>query len=202
MRGPAPRARFSSGQRFGWLIAGVVLTIVLLIGGAWVAIAAGLVPMNADARPSTLERFVAGTARHADTDKPSIVQQADPLVLDDQNLDAGIKLYGANCMVCHGASDGKPSNIATGLYQSPPLFGRHGVEDDPEGITHFVVTHGIRLTAMPAFDAALTDTQVWQLTMFLKHMDALPPAPKAAWLRLHEQSNPRWKPPVFPHNRP
>jgi hypothetical protein len=34
---------------------------------------------------------------------------------------------------------------------------------------------------MPAFGHTLSDTQIWQLALFLKHMDSLPPAPERAW---------------------
>jgi hypothetical protein len=34
---------------------------------------------------------------------------------------------------------------------------------------------------MPAFGKALEDRQLWQLTLFLKHMDGLPPAPQRVW---------------------
>jgi thiosulfate dehydrogenase len=173
----------SPARRFWWMLTGAVLLVVIVAVGAWAACIAGLIPVNADSNPSALEFRAARLARNAVTHRASIEQQADPLPYSDANLDAGIKLYGTNCMVCHGASDGKPSNVAMGLYQHPPQFGRHGVEDDPEGVTYWVVTHGIRFTGMPAFDAGLTDTEIWQLTMFLKHMDALPPQPQAAWKR-------------------
>ena len=70
----------------------------------------------------------------------------NPLSLDDANLIAGIKLYDTNCAVCHGASAGRPSNIALGLYQKPPQLAKDGVEDDPDGVIYWKVAHGIRLT--------------------------------------------------------
>ncbi len=48
-------------------------------------------------------------------------------------------------------------------------------------MTYWKIDHGIRLTGMPSFSASLTDEQLWQLTLFLKHMDGLPPAPERAW---------------------
>lgn len=162
------------------MAAGAALIIVLGVLAVYAALSFGLVPANADARPSALERWAAGTSLRA-----TIAREAstapDPLPVTDQNLDAGIKLYAANCMVCHAASDAKPSNIGSGLYQHPPRLADRGVEKDPEGETYWKIAHGIRLTGMPAFGASLTDTQIWQITMFLKHMDKLPPEPDAQW---------------------
>jgi mono/diheme cytochrome c family protein len=137
-------------------------------------------PANADGKPSRVERWAARVSLHATLDReaPKI---ANPVPLNDANLVAGIKLYAANCAVCHGAADAKPSNIASGLYQKPPQLAKHGVEDDPAGVIYWKVDHGIRLTGMPAFGATLNDRQLWQLALFLKHMDGLPPAPQRVW---------------------
>ena len=80
-----------------------------------------------------------------------------------------------------GASDAKPSRIASGLYQHPPQLAKDGVEDDPEGVTFWKIEHGIRFTGMPSFGETLDNLQKWQLTLFLKHMDSLPPAPERTW---------------------
>jgi thiosulfate dehydrogenase len=53
------------------------------------------------------------------------------------------------------------------------------VTDDPEGSTYWKVTHGIRLSGMPAFAKTLSDTQRWQITMLVAHADKLSPAVEA-----------------------
>ena len=168
---------------------GVAAAIIIVVGfiAAYAAISLGLMPANADSRPNPLERWAARTSLDA-TLRRDATTAADPLPVTDANLGAGLKLYAANCMVCHGASDGKPSNIAQGLYQHPPQLGDHGVEDDPEGETLWKVQHGIRFTGMPAFGGKLTDVQLWQLAMFLKHMDSLPPAVAAEWKKQPSQA--------------
>jgi len=176
-----------SASVWPWILLGAGLLLVIATGGAYAAITFGLVPANADAKPSAIERWAARTSLHA-TIARQAVNIADPLPHSPANLDAGIKLYANNCLVCHGASDGKPSNVARGLYQPVPQLGGHGVEDDPEGEIHWKIAHGIRLTGMPSFDGTLTDAQVWQLTQFLKQMDKLPPVERAAWKRLPSQA--------------
>jgi thiosulfate dehydrogenase len=162
------------------IVLGVVATLVVLGLGAYLGVEAGMLPANADGKPSRLERWAARTSLRTTLEREA-PKGPNPLPLDNANLIAGIKLYAANCAVCHGASDGKPSNIALGVYQKPPQLVKDGVEDDPEGVTYWKVAHGIRFTAMPAFGKALDDRQLWQLTLFLKHMDGLPPAPERVW---------------------
>ena len=143
----------------------------------------GLLPVNADTRPGKLETWIAKKVLHASV-KRQAQPQSNPLSFNASNLVAGIKLYADNCLVCHGASDGKTSNIAQGLYQKAPQLAKHGVEDDPEGRTYWVIAHGIRLTGMPAFSATLDKNQLWQLSMFLKHMHLLPPQADKVWKAL------------------
>ncbi len=159
---------------------GAIGAIVVAAACAYVGISAGIFPANADAKPSRIERWAAGTSLHA-TLRRDAPTTPNPVPLNDANLEAGIKLYGQNCIVCHGAADGRPSNVASGLYQKAPQLAKDGVEDDPDGVTYWKVTHGIRLTGMPAFASSLTDEQRWQVALFLKHMDGLPPVPERLW---------------------
>ena len=161
-------------------ILGVVATFVALTLFAYFGIVAGVMAANADAKPSKLERWMASRSLHATLAREAPTTP-NPVPLNDENLIAGIKLYAENCAICHGGADAQPSHIARGLYQKPPQLAKDGVEDDPEGETFWKINHGIRLTGMPSFGQSLNDTQMWQLTLFLKHMDSLPPQPERAW---------------------
>ena len=164
---------------FGAVAAIGLLALVVYIG----VITGTLIHANADASPGKLERWAAKRSLNA-----TIARQAPttlPIIAsDDATFERGIKIYADNCIVCHGAADGRPSTIGFGLYQKAPLLGHHGVEDDPEGRIYWKVRHGIRFTGMPAFGNTLNETDLWQVTLFLKNMDRLPPGPAAKWRAL------------------
>jgi mono/diheme cytochrome c family protein len=162
------------------IIVGIVGTLVVLALGVYAGIKMGLMPANADARPSSMERWAARTSLHATLAREQPTGPV-PIPLTDDNLIAGIKTYATNCAVCHGGPAAARTKIARGLYQKPPQLAKDGVEDDPEGETYWKVRHGIRLTGMPAFGETLDDDQLWQVTLFLKHMDSLPPAAERVW---------------------
>jgi thiosulfate dehydrogenase len=62
------------------------------------------------------------------------------------------------------------------MYPKPPqLFKAHGVTDDPVGETYWKVANGIRLTGMPAYTNALSETEMWQVSLVLANADKLPP---------------------------
>ena len=161
-------------------IAGVVITLLALAGGAYISVTHGWVPANADAKPGFLETWAAHTSLRA-TIKRDAPTEPVPVALTDENVIAGIKLYKTNCAVCHGASDAQASNIATGLFQHAPQLARHSVTDDPEGKIYWYIKHGVRLTGMPSFSDSLTDKQIWQVVLFLKHMDSLSRKAEKAW---------------------
>ena len=166
-------------MRRGFLL-GVGTTVLLLLLGAWVMVSFGLMPANADAEPPGLERWAAKRSLRATLERDAPTGD-NPVPLTDDNLGAGMGLFVHNCAVCHGGADGSPSIVARGLYQKAPQLAKDGVEDDPPGVTYWKIAHGIRFTAMPSFDRTLSETQVWQLVLFLSNMDKLPPSVATAW---------------------
>ena len=168
------------------IVAGMAAALVLALLGAYAFVATGQFPANADAKPPALEKWAARLSLKA-TISRQMLKTPNPVALSEDNLIAGIKLYAANCTVCHGAADGAASNIAKGLYQRAPQLGSHGVTDDEEGETYWKIFHGIRMTGMPSYRATLSETQMWQITLFLKHMDELTPGAEKAWKALPSQ---------------
>jgi len=162
------------------VLLGIVFTVVAAAIAGYAIIRTGVMPANADEKPPRFEVWAAKTSLHA-TLRRSAPRVTNPLPSTDQNLIAGVKLYAQNCAVCHGDAGGKATDVAKGLYQKPPQLAKDGVEDDPDGVTFWKLSHGIRWTGMPAFGKTLKEDQIWQLTLFLKTMDHLPPAAQKAW---------------------
>jgi thiosulfate dehydrogenase len=156
-------------------ILGIVFTLLAAAAVGYYALRSGLIPANADAKPGQIERFMAGTSLQASLDR-NAPKESNPVQLTDANLINGIKLYEANCAICHGTAEGdtSASPIAKGENPSPPQLATDGVEDDLEG-----EKHGICWTGMPAWKDELSDQQIWTLAFFLKHMDKLPHGPEA-----------------------
>ena len=102
----------------------------------------------------------------------------------DENLNAGASIYEDKCEICHGIA-GEQSSIGGKMFpRAPQLFAKHksgavGVSDDPVGETYWKIKNGIRLTGMPAYEKALTDTQMWQVSLLLSRADKPLPAEAA-----------------------
>lgn len=168
-----------------WFLLGVLATILAALFGGYLVLRLGLVPANADAKPGWLETWAAGVSLDATLKREAPTIQ-NPVALSDDNLIAGIKLYGQHCAICHGTAQGdaSASPVAKGEYPRPPQLATDGVEDDPEGYSYWKLEHGIRWTGMPSWKETLTRQQMWTLALFLKHMDKLPPVPAQAWQKV------------------
>ncbi|HXW84937.1 MAG TPA: cytochrome c [Candidatus Binataceae bacterium] len=161
--------------RLFWFILGAVVAVVAIFIAGYGFIVRGGVQMAVDAQPLPLEEKVADLAITASMHGAD--QQANPLKLTDDNLNAGVQVYNSHCAGCHGVP-GKQSGVVKRIAPSPPQLFEHDqmVTDDPEGATYWVVTNGIRLSGMPQFKDSLTDDERWQVTMLLSHADKIPPA--------------------------
>jgi len=145
------------------------MTIVVLAVGGYLFVRSGKLSLATTAPPLPLEKTIARLALRASIGNAA--GQKDPLPVDDTDMLAGVKTYRERCAVCHGAPGRAPTAIANGMFPPPPqLFEKKDmVTDDPEGVTYWKVTHGIRLSGMPGFGPALSDTERWQVTMLLAH---------------------------------
>jgi thiosulfate dehydrogenase len=160
---------------FRGFVFGVIFTTIVIFGGAYGYLISGKLSMATSASPLPLEETVAGLALEASYRGSRDLQSLLPL--NNENLVVGARLFKSHCGGCHGLP-GRPSTAwANAMSPHPPqLFEKDGmVTDDPQGITYWKVTHGIRLSGMPAFDKALSETERWQITMLVAHADKLSP---------------------------
>jgi mono/diheme cytochrome c family protein len=164
-------------------ILGVVITLVVLIAAAAGFLLLGFMPTNADATPGHMEMRVAMTALDASMDHHA-ARVNTPIPPTDDNLIDGMKIYTMNCSGCHGTLDKKPSPLENSFYPPPPQVINDPL-DDPEWHLYYAIRTGVRYTGMPAWNKALSDDQIWKVTLFLSHLEKLPPAVQDYWKKAY-----------------
>lgn len=163
----------------GKFLLGVIVTLlVLVLGGLGFALL-GFFPTTANVTPPQWEYHLAMSTADASMERHA-PRVTNPLMPNDQNLIEGIKLYTMNCALCHGTLDRKPSALANSFYPPPPNL-VSDPPDDPEWHIFYTIRTGIRYTGMPAWDKTLSADDMWKITMFLSHMNKLPPAVQEYW---------------------
>lgn len=152
---------------------GLLIGIVAVPLAVYTYFALGLAPVATAAPDMPFERMLAKKALQVRLKKE--MPKDVPLPWDEANFTAGAQTYIQHCAVCHGLPGQAQTAIARGMYPKPPeLFKGKGVTDDPPGATYWRVANGIRLTGMPAFQQALSQTQMWQVSILLANAASLP----------------------------
>ena len=163
----------------GRFILGAVVTLVVLVLIAFGILLLGFFPTAANVPPSHLEHRIAMGAADASMERHA-PRVTNPLTPIDSNLEDGMKLYTMNCALCHGGLDRKPSTLANSFYPPPPNL-ISDPPDDPEWHLFYTIRTGVRYTGMPSWDKTLPEQDMWKITMFLSHMEKLPPAVQDYW---------------------
>lgn len=97
---------------------------------------------------------------------------AVPVKLDDPALiRTGAEHYEAMCTGCHLSPENRDSEIRAGLYPRPPDLSQQRIHDPAEAF--WVIKHGIKFTAMPAWGASHGDDDIWAMVAFLKKLPSL-----------------------------
>jgi mono/diheme cytochrome c family protein len=136
------------------------------------AVGLGILPVQADVAPSRLEAAVLGTALHA-----VVAHRApagvNPVVPSEENLIQGARLYTQMCARCHGLSKESDNTLGQSFYPpAPHLPLRRTTYSQAE--VFWLVKHGIRNTAMPAWGNLLVDEDIWRVAMLVGNFGSLP----------------------------
>jgi thiosulfate dehydrogenase len=156
---------------------GIVVGIGLVVLAGYLFVKSGGIFMGTDTKPLPFEQTIADAAITASIGKSADDQS--PLPADETNVLAGSVVYLQTCAGCHG-QPGQASSAAKGYYPPPPhlLSPDKGVTGEPVGFIHWVVKNGIRFSAMPSFNHKLSDSEIWQVSLFLRTGGKLPESVK------------------------
>ena len=112
------------------------------------------------------------------TRERSVEQRAAAITLpanlnDPQLILKGAGQYAAMCTSCHLAPGMKDSELRPGLYPQPPNLSEVSV--DPRE-AFWVIKHGMKMSAMPAWGASHDDATIWSMVAFLQKLPSMTPA--------------------------
>ena len=155
-------------------VLGVVITLIALVVGAYIYLEHGFADIRADAGPGMLDHYLmaamdASAERHAPDVK-------SPLPSTEANLLAGARLYVDKCADCHGSPVNRHSDMGKAFQPNAPQFFGDDPPDMPANQNFYIVKHGVRMTAMPAWSYIMTDSEIWQVIHVLSQIDNLPPS--------------------------
>ena len=84
----------------------------------------------------------------------------------------GAANFQTSCAPCHGAPGNPPAPAARGMTPTPPPLYSAARDFEP-GELHWIVKHGIKMTAMPAWPSQVRDDEIWAMVAFLEKLPEL-----------------------------
>ena len=151
----------------------VLATLALGLAGAAVLVCTGAVNFAADEPHAPLVGEVIETARERFIDERSKAIQVPDLGAPDM-IATGARHYAPMCAGCHLAPGAPDTEIRMGLYPRPPNLSRP--DDALDAARQFwIIKHGIKGTAMPAWGTSHDDAAIWSLVAFVRKLPQLSP---------------------------
>jgi mono/diheme cytochrome c family protein len=150
----------------------VAVVLAILVLGAGLFIFSGVYDLGADVHHSAPVLALMQTFRdrsiHARSKDIKVPNLEDPqLILN------GAGHYTAMCTGCHLAPGIRDSEIRPGLYPEPPNLSQVRVEPQD---AFWVIKHGIKMSAMPAWGLTHDDSTIWSMVAFLQTLPDMTPA--------------------------
>lgn len=153
------------------LVVAVTLAALAISGGA-VFIGSGVYDIGADDHHTQFVLAVIEQLRdrsiEARTRRVEVHTVSDPA-----RLAAGAQHYAALCVSCHLAPGVTKSDLRPGLYPHPPNLAQE--EMPAERRVFWIIKHGIKMSAMPAWGKTLDDAAIWDLVAFVRKLPEMTP---------------------------
>jgi mono/diheme cytochrome c family protein len=158
----------------------VMLTVLVGALAGVVFIYSGAFDAAADQPHKGLVFLLAQTAR----ERSITVRSRDitvPDLMDPKAIAAGASEYAEMCTGCHLAPGMEDNEMRLGLYPYPPNLAdrRQNAKGDPltangsAARQFWIVKHGIKMTAMPAWGKTHDDATIWTIVAFLQRLPTL-----------------------------
>jgi mono/diheme cytochrome c family protein len=87
-------------------------------------------------------------------------------------IKAGAKHYASLCVGCHLAPGVTKSDLRVGLYPHPPNLAQEDMQESRRAF--WIIKHGIKMSAMPAWGKTLDDAAIWDVVAFVRKMPGMP----------------------------
>ena len=163
-----------------WLAAvGVIAVVVIIAAGVYLF--GGFYNVSAAVDDPDLMNWMLVHIREA-----SINRWADatpPIKLDDPATirQGAIEFAEHGCANCHGAPGVKWAKFSEGLNPGPPDL-KESMSDEAPAHVFWVVSNGIKMTAMPSFSkAGVPDEDIWEIVAFIKNLPNISEADYKTW---------------------
>jgi len=156
----------------GLLTGAVGLLAAIVVVGAVLA-GLGAYDVGADSPHTALTRAVIGFVRERSIESRAADIKVPPLN-DPKMIGEGAEHYDAMCTGCHLAPGMSDNEMRPGMNPRPPALAKISPDDPAEQF--WIIKHGIKMTAMPAWGTTHSDEEIWNMVALLQKLPKMTPA--------------------------
>ena len=167
-------------RTFRIVMASVFATLLLILVAAAAVVFSGAYDVAADAPHTTVIAKLIVYAREQSIEARASAVKVPPL--DNPKMIAeGADHYAAMCTGCHLAPGMRENEMRPGLNPKPPVLASLPPGDPREQF--WIIDHGIKMTAMPAWGKSHSEEEIWSMVAFLQKLPKMTPAQYGALTR-------------------
>ena len=153
---------------FGKVLLRALALVILVALVAWAASFLGVYNVAADdPHWPIVKNFLGSTMDHSVAARDGDIVVPD--LKDAKMIAAGAAEYDSMCTACHLSPGLEENKLRAGLYPKPPSFARRRWPGNPKE-QFWIIKHGIKMSAMPAWGKTLEDADIWDLVSFIRKM--------------------------------
>src|SRR5215472_9206852 len=121
--------------------------------------------------PSKVESTVANEVKHEVTVGGKDVKNPIPYTADAAK--EGQEHFGHHCGICHGL-DGQGTGVPFATKMQPPVadLSSKDVQGYADGQLKWIIENGIAPSGMPGWKGILTDEEMWNMVLYIRHLPA------------------------------
>ena len=150
-------------------VGALLVWIIIAVIGFFIFAFSGLYQVGADVPHWHVTRQAIGMVREHAVERR--IADIKPPPLDDPALvKEGAEHYAEMCTGCHLAPGITDSEMRDGLYPKPPNLTRFA--PDPAE-SFWIIKHGLKMTAMPAWGKTHDDQKIWAMVAFLQQQPTM-----------------------------
>ena len=129
---------------------------------------------SAREKPSWLEKTMAEHARRVATPSDAMSLK-NPVATTEESTAEAREHFVEHCSVCHGIDGKGQTIIGQRMYPPAPDMTQAATQQKADGELFYIISNGVRLTGMPAWEGEDNPESIWSLVAFIRHLPQLTP---------------------------
>jgi mono/diheme cytochrome c family protein len=163
-----------------------LLLVVIVAGVTYGAIAIRRGFSTKD-EPSSLETALARGARSLAI-PGSAKNERNPYAATAENITAAREHFADHCATCHANDGSGQTEMGPNFYPKTPDLRLAPTQSLSDGEIFYIISNGVRLTAMPGWGTSHGADDTWKLVLFIRHLPQLSAEEKKDMERLNPKS--------------